>query len=658
MSGARIARLLAASVLVGLATSAAAVELPFTGMLEFQVGSLPKVTVTGSGVAEVETNGADHITRIDMPASVFLAVRQIYPVTDPGAAPIKGVQIDGFGNQTGIFDRNGDSELTGEMPLRGTYKVCLFAPCSVALSNIVVPVTALGHEASTQVSAAVNLTVRGAPWTTGPIDASNGPVTGADEGLDLNLVTPVFVSTNIPPFAVLKPHARVSFSFGAVGDHCQNQLDDDGDGFSDYPADPGCASAEDASERTEGAPCDNGVDDDDDLRIDAVDPGCDGPTDASEHSPALTCDDELDGDGDGLIDMADPGCSGPADPSERGTLACDDGTDTDGDGFADLLDPGCASAFDDSERGPGLVCDDGIDTDLDGAIDFPADTGCASIQDPSERSAAFVCDNGVDDDGDGRSDYSVSSIVGDPGCSSASDPSEKSLALACDDNLDNDFDGRADVPQDPGCASPSDSSEQSSTLACDNGFDDDADGKIDSQQDAGCDAPEDPRESVDVTDGGVHVIDAIGSPGDGLYLDDHPFVGPSWLYLIGGGAIDGDLAVAGTSRVRVTGGEIEGSLLATQNADVEIEHGTIGGTIEARDDASITIYGTGFDLPLGAVGATIGSLTGFLLDGTPFVWDFVRDSTAEIILAPEPEASSLAVLAIGALVALRRRSMR
>ena len=60
---------------------------------------------------------------------------------------------------------------------------------------------------------------------------------------------------------------------------CSDGTDNDGDGFTDYPDDPGCEDVDDLS----------------------------------EHSPLLVCDDGSDNDGDELIDYPnDPGCFHPA----------------------------------------------------------------------------------------------------------------------------------------------------------------------------------------------------------------------------------------------------------------------------------------------------------------------------------------------------------
>jgi hypothetical protein len=61
---------------------------------------------------------------------------------------------------------------------------------------------------------------------------------------------------------------------------CANGVDDDNDGFVDFPADPGCESL-------------------------------------NSYTESPQCNDNRDNDDDGLIDMADPGCSAAWDPYER-----------------------------------------------------------------------------------------------------------------------------------------------------------------------------------------------------------------------------------------------------------------------------------------------------------------------------------------------------
>ncbi|MEE9218343.1 MAG: hypothetical protein V3U98_04680 [Acidobacteriota bacterium] len=185
-------------------------------------------------------------------------------------------------------------------------------------------------------------------------------------------------------------HTEYEFRFnpGAVAPPpttaCSDGIDNDGDGFFDYPADPGCTSLDDTSEREPNGP---------------------------------VCDDTFDNDSDGLADFPDdPGCTSAFDTDERDALApaCDDGVDNDGDGLADYPDdPGCVSPFDTGEREPTApACDDGADNDGDGTTDYPADPGCTGPFDDGERDAsAPACDDGIDNDRDGFADF-----PDDPGC--------------------------------------------------------------------------------------------------------------------------------------------------------------------------------------------------------------------------------------------------
>jgi hypothetical protein len=83
---------------------------------------------------------------------------------------------------------------------------------------------------------------------------------------------------------------------------CNDGVDNDGDGLTDYPNDPQC-----------GSPCDNS---------EAVKP---------------QCSDGIDNDGDGLIDAADPDCTGPYDNDEStlGTNIPGDNIDCQEDCFFD-----------------------------------------------------------------------------------------------------------------------------------------------------------------------------------------------------------------------------------------------------------------------------------------------------------------------------------
>ena len=92
---------------------------------------------------------------------------------------------------------------------------------------------------------------------------------------------------------------------------CSDGVDNDGDGLVDYPADPGCSSADDPWETVD---CADGIDNDGDGAIDYDpqgdgDPGC---ASAQVGIEQTQCSDGADNDGDGLIDLADPQCTRPA----------------------------------------------------------------------------------------------------------------------------------------------------------------------------------------------------------------------------------------------------------------------------------------------------------------------------------------------------------
>jgi hypothetical protein len=106
---------------------------------------------------------------------------------------------------------------------------------------------------------------------------------------------------------------------GGTVPECSDERDNDGDGFIDFPNDPGCASPQDDDETDDTPPqCSDGVDNDGDGYIDyPADPGCTDRTDDDETDNAPECSDGIDNDGDGRIDFpADNGCTSPTDDDE------------------------------------------------------------------------------------------------------------------------------------------------------------------------------------------------------------------------------------------------------------------------------------------------------------------------------------------------------
>ena len=123
------------------------------------------------------------------------------------------------------FIRGGNGKLGGVMPLVGVNKVCLFGTCSVAVTNLSVPISVVGGPGSAAAaSGAVNITVVGAPWTQGT--AAIGSISqmgnfGAATQMNntassisnvVSLVTPIFVSTNISGSEVVPVFGFLNFT--------------------------------------------------------------------------------------------------------------------------------------------------------------------------------------------------------------------------------------------------------------------------------------------------------------------------------------------------------------------------------------------------------------------------------------------------------------
>lgn len=170
------------------------------------------------------SSGGIHIDSFQLPANAIQTAGAVLPVTDPGIFPFAGIQLT-LANANGNFAGTG-----GTMPLPGVAKICLFSPCASATANVTVPLSVVGTPAAVAiVGPGVNVTVNGAPWTTGTAAlghpssnftamgfrhgaASGTSSTGAPSG-ELQLVTPILISTNVGSFAVIPAFAILTLHF-------------------------------------------------------------------------------------------------------------------------------------------------------------------------------------------------------------------------------------------------------------------------------------------------------------------------------------------------------------------------------------------------------------------------------------------------------------
>lgn len=196
------------------ASPTSAHPVAFDGTLEIQIDALPSIAITASGIVDVLPAGpAGPITQVDFPSRQFETSVYGVSVTDPTASPIRGLRLT-VSNDAGHFARPvGVGRLGGIMPLEGVAKVCLFGSCSAAVANVSVPLSIVGAGGLRWATAAVNLTVIGAPWTTATVAVGSNTMMGSSYygsgSASVSLVTPVFVSTNIAPFAVVPTFVRL-----------------------------------------------------------------------------------------------------------------------------------------------------------------------------------------------------------------------------------------------------------------------------------------------------------------------------------------------------------------------------------------------------------------------------------------------------------------
>jgi len=211
---------------LGSGTRATAALVDFDGEIAIRVATLEPVLVAGSGVATVNGSAAGiHLNSFSLPASTFAKTRLVIPVTDPSAFPISGIAVTAHNGGGAFTGGTGTGALGGPMPILGVAKVCLFGTCSAALANLSVPLSVVGVGDVAAVTGDVNLTVVGAPWTSGTAVAgtlsamgfAHGPAsltssTAQNRGA-VRLVTPIFISTSLAAAAVIPAFGFLTLHF-------------------------------------------------------------------------------------------------------------------------------------------------------------------------------------------------------------------------------------------------------------------------------------------------------------------------------------------------------------------------------------------------------------------------------------------------------------
>jgi hypothetical protein len=209
-----------------LGAPARAALLPFQATLSFDLGGQPPggIAVSGTGVAQVNGSGGGvHLGDLALGAGAVSGsdVRALLTV---GQFPLVEAKLTAS-NLAGSFD-DGGGALAGAMALAGSFRFCIQQTCDAPpVANLVVPLSVVGTPASATAVGGFNMTVIGAPWTTGTaaigtitrMGFARGPASLASSTAQasgvVQLVTPIFISTNIGAFDIVPGFATLTLHF-------------------------------------------------------------------------------------------------------------------------------------------------------------------------------------------------------------------------------------------------------------------------------------------------------------------------------------------------------------------------------------------------------------------------------------------------------------
>jgi len=321
----------------------------------------------------------------------------------------------------------------------------------------------------------------------------------------------------------------VGGSFECVATLCNNGVDDDSDGYTDYPYDPGCASVNDNDEADSCDPinnpgpcpvCFNGVDDDGDGLTDfPADPGCAAASDSNEIDECVAGLPVLELPATGMVVDSING----SDPSYVSGSCYPGGT---GERVYHVSLPFGAVRLQAAMNSPNLEtvlhlrhgdCGTGIELDCDSTYSSNASATAYNVP---AGSVFVIADSSFVYSSPASFTLSVTveqpagapCQIGSPlmGCGTGSTCQDigggvwQCVATFCANGIDDDGDGYTDYPNDPGCTSLDDIDELDSCdpinnpgacPACFNNADDDSDGYTDYPADPGCSSAGDTSEA-------------------------------------------------------------------------------------------------------------------------------------------------------------------
>ncbi len=299
---------------------------------------------------------------------------------------------------------------------------------------------------------------------------------------------------------------------------CGDSIDNEGDGITDFPLEPGCSNVEDDTE-TDDCPagplcpdCGNGVDDDADGLIDysGGDPGCDFASDSVELDecvPGVTVSYHGGGTVTGTTVGGTSLLTAPAGCDSGGSSATSPErvyvytlnqtltnmvVSTAGSGYDSVhyvRTPDCGVA------GPLSMCTNATDINIaspamgDYFVIVDGNWGAAGAFNLTITGTIAVGQPCI------MGDTNFVCVVGSACVAGVCEPAD------CNNGIDDDADGFIDSPNDPGCLNISDPDETDDCPAgpmcpqCGNGIDDDADGMIDYPMDDSCTTAADDDES-------------------------------------------------------------------------------------------------------------------------------------------------------------------